>query len=138
VAFLLDTNVVSELRKAACDPHVREWHRRQRQAEAYISALVVGEIRQGIERVRRRDPAQAASLERWLVGLHPAYRDRVLPVTVAIAQEWGRLNALSRPLPAIDGLMAATAKVHRLILVTRNVDDVARAGIDVVNPFEPV
>ena len=112
------------------------WHHGQQRAEAYISVLVLGEIRQGIERVRPRDPAQAAALDRWLAGLLPAYRDRILPVTPAIADEWGRLNALPQPLPAVDGLMAATAKVHNLVLVTRNVADVARAGVAVVNPFE--
>jgi len=70
------------------------------------------------------------------VGLVPAYRDRILPVTVAIAEEWGRLNALPRPLPVVDGLMAATAKVHGLTFVTRNVSDVARAGVKLLNPFE--
>jgi predicted nucleic acid-binding protein len=137
VTFLLDTNVVSELRKVVPNPHVLAWHESQRHAEAYLSVLVVGEIRQGIERVRPRDPAQADALERWLVRLLPVYRERILPVSVAIAEEWGRLNAVPQPLPAVDGLIAATAKVHGLVLVTRNVADVARAGIAVVNPFEP-
>ena len=137
MAYLLDTNVVSELRKTAPDPHVLAWHQRQRRAEAYISTLVVGEIRQGIERARPRDPAQADALERWLVGLLSAYRARILPVTVDVAQEWGRLNALPQPLPVVDGLMAATAKVHGLSFVTRNVAEVARAGVTVVNPFDP-
>jgi predicted nucleic acid-binding protein len=66
------------------------------------------------------------------------YRDRILAVTVAIAEEWGRLNALPQPLPVVDGLIAATAKVHRLVLVTRNVADVERTGITVLNPFEAV
>lgn len=136
MAYLLDTNVVSELRKAAPNSHVLAWQQRHRRAEAYISALVVGEIRQGIERVRPRDPAQADVLERWLTGLVSAYRDRILPVTVDIAEEWGRLNASPQPLPVIDGLMAATAKVHRLTLVTRNVPDVARTGVTLLNPFE--
>lgn len=136
MAYLLDTNVVSELRKVAPNPRVLAWHQSRRRAEAYISVLVVGEIRQGIERVRPRDPGQADTLERWLIGLIPAYRDRILPVTVAIAQEWGRLNALPQPLPVVDGLMAATAKVHGLILVTRNVADVVWAGVKVLNPFE--
>ncbi|HZN18702.1 MAG TPA: type II toxin-antitoxin system VapC family toxin [Micromonosporaceae bacterium] len=136
MAYLLDTNVVSELRKITPNLHVLAWRQSQRHAEAYISTLVVGEIRQGIERVRPRDPVQADALERWLVGLVPAYRDRILPVTVAIAEEWGRLNALPRPLPVVDGLMAATAKVHGLTFVTRNVSDVARAGVKLLNPFE--
>ena len=137
VAYLLDANVVSELRKPKPNVNVLTWYEGQRRAEAFISTLVVGEIRQGIERVRARDTVQADALERWLTGLVTAYRGRVLPITVDVADAWGRMNASPAPLPAIDGLMAATAKVHRLTLVTRNVTDVARAGVPVVNPFEP-
>lgn len=137
VAYLLDTNVVSELRKTAPNPHVLAWHQNHRRAKAYISTLVVGEITHGIERLRPRDPVQADVLERWLVGLLPAYRDRILPVTVDVAEEWGRLNTLPQPLPVVDGLMAATAKVHGLTLVTRNTADVERAGVPVLNPFQP-
>ncbi|HKT01582.1 MAG TPA: type II toxin-antitoxin system VapC family toxin [Rugosimonospora sp.] len=136
MAYLLDTNVVSELRRRKPDPHVAAWADRHAPAITYLSVLVVGEIRQGIERKRPNDPTQADMLERWLDDLVRLYRDRILPVTMDIAQEWGRMNPAARP-PIIDGLLVATARVHRLTLVTRNVADVARTGVPVANPFEP-
>jgi predicted nucleic acid-binding protein len=136
VAFLLDTNVVSELRKSVPDPNVARWAVTNAQSGIFISALVIGEIRHGIEKVRDRDPRQADALEMWLDNLVVAYQDRVLPVTVAVADEWGELNAMSPPPPHIDGLMAATAKVNHLTLVTRNVAHVAGAGVPLVNPFD--
>jgi toxin FitB len=133
--FLLDTNVVSELRKRVPHPAVLTWHRNHVGADAYLSVLVIGEIRQGIERVRPRDDGKAAELDQWLTGLLARYRDQVLPVTAEVAQEWGRLNARSRA-PVVDGLMVATAKVHRLTLVTRNTKDVLDTRVSIVNPFE--
>jgi predicted nucleic acid-binding protein len=133
--LLLDTNVVSELRKVAPDPNVVAWHQRNATASAFVSALVVGEIRQGIERLRSRDARRAETLDQWLAGLLNSYGDRILPVTIEIAEEWGRMNASAKPPPAVDGLMAATARVHRLAFVTRNVGHVATTGVTVVNPF---
>lgn len=102
----------------------------------YPSSLTVGEIRNGVELRRRTDPAQAAILERRLHGLHRQFSDRIIPITSEIAEEWGRLNAV-RPLPAMDGLIAATARVNGWTLVSRNVKDFEGTGVSVVNPFDP-
>mgnify|MGYP001217449509 CR=1 FL=1 len=82
-----------------------------------------------------RDPTAANRLEVWLQGLYGLFGERVLPITREIAEEWGRLNA-QRPLPAADSLLGATANVHRLVLATRNVKDLDRTGVELVNPFE--
>jgi len=136
VAFLLDTNVVSEARRPAADSNVSAWLGSVPDAELYVSVLVIGEIRQGIERLRRRDPARVRVFEAWLSTLLHDYADRILPVTAEVAEEWGRLN-VPDPLPVIDGLMAATAKVRGWTFVTRNVNDLARAGVRLLNPFDP-
>jgi predicted nucleic acid-binding protein len=136
VSYLLDTNVISELRKPQADPHVRAWFAAAPGERLYLSVLTVGEIRRGIERLRRRDPAQAAVFEAWLASLQRQYADRLLPVTAEIAEEWGRLN-VPDPIPTVDGLLAATARVRGLVLVTRNTADLARTGVRLVDPFTP-
>ena len=136
MSFLLDTNVISEARKPAADSNVRSWMASVKGNDLYLSVLTVGEIRQGIERLRRREPARATVYETWLGQLHRDYSDRILPITSEIAEHWGRLN-VPDPIPTIDGLLAATAIVSGLTLVTRNTADVARTGVSLLNPFEP-
>lgn len=136
MSFLLDTNVVSEPRKGRrVDANVMRWFSSVRTEELYISVLVIGEIRQGIEGLRRRDPLQASHLESWLVGLRRGYADRILPVDLDAAEEWGRMN-VPDPISTRDGLMAATAKVRNMTFVTRNTADVARTGVRLLNPFD--
>ncbi len=137
MSFLLDTNVISEARKRRGNPHVKTWMASVRGADLFLSVLIVGEIRQGIERLRRRDPAQAAVYEDWLAGLHRDYASRILPITADIAEEWGRMN-VPDPVATIDGLLAATAKARGLTLVTRNTADLVRTGVPLLNPFEPL
>ncbi|MFO0604508.1 MAG: type II toxin-antitoxin system VapC family toxin [Polyangiales bacterium] len=135
--FLVDTNVLAELRKGArCDPHVARWSGRHPTSAMWISVITLGEIRKGVELVRPRDPSQAAALEAWLLRVTGAFSGRTLALDATVADAWGRMNARSQ-LPAIDGLLAATASAHGLVLATRNVRDFARAGVALVNPFEP-
>jgi toxin FitB len=135
VGYLLDTNVVSELRKNAPDPRVAAWIHSLAEGQTYLSSLVVGEIRQGVERKRNKDPDQAELLDAWLTRLESTYADRIIPVTRAIAEEWGRMN-VPDPLPPIDGLMVATAKSHGWTFATRNVKHIRNRGVSLINPFE--
>ncbi len=135
MSFLLDTNVVSELRKGLrCNPRVAGWFAGIDDADVYLSVLVVGELRQGIERLRDKDPRQSNALERWLVEILAAHVDRILDIDRAVAEEWGRLAA-RRTVSVIDGLLAATARTHGLTLATRNVKHFAATGVAHFDPF---
>lgn len=136
MSYLLDTNVVSEVRKGErADGGVIRWLSRTNERELYLSVLVVGEIRQGIERLRRRDPAQAAAFDAWLAGLRAHYGERILEIGLGDAERWGRMNAPD-PLPAVDSLMAAQARNRDMVLVSANTRDFERTGVELLNPFE--
>lgn len=136
MSYLLDTNVISELRKGKrAERSVAEWFDGLADQEVYLSVLTIGEIRRGVESVRRRDPDSAAALDSWLARLTEAHRDRILEVDRAIAEEWGRMN-VPDPLPVVDGLLAATARVVGLTLVTRNITDVKATGVELLDPFD--
>jgi toxin FitB len=135
MGYLVDTNVLSELRKKErCDPNVAGWLASVASSELFISVISLGEIRRGIELLRKRDPTSARALEKWLTGLEEHYADRILPISAAIADRWGRI-ALDQPLPVSDGLLAATGIEHKLTIVTRNTDDFVRSGVNTLNPF---
>lgn len=136
MSYLVDTNVISELRKGArANARVRSWFEAVSDDEVYLSVLVIGEVRRGVEAVRRRDARHADALEHWLRRLVADHADRLLPLDIDVAEEWGRLAAV-RSVSVIDTLLAATARVHGLTLATRNVRDVAWTGVDCVNPFD--
>ncbi|MFL6232348.1 MAG: type II toxin-antitoxin system VapC family toxin [Thermoanaerobaculia bacterium] len=135
MSYLVDTNVISELRKGRrCNPGVASWFAEVSSGDIYLSVLTLGEIRKGIENIRRRDKPAAEVLEAWFQELGDSLADRILPVDQAIAEQWGRFN-VPDPLPVLDSLLAATALVHGLTLVTRNLKDVERTGVDCLNPF---
>jgi hypothetical protein len=135
VTYLLDTNVLSETRKREPDAGVTEWIAATPAERLYLSVLTLGEIEQGIARVRgRADREQAAALERWVRDVKLGFADRMLPVTLLVASAWGRQQH-AHPLPVIDGLLAATAQAYGMTLVTRNVRDFKRSGAWVLNPF---
>jgi len=137
VRFLLDTNVLSELRKGErCNPNVARWFAELPDEAVLLSVLSVGEIRRGIENVRRRDPPAAAALQSWLSELVKLHTDRILPIDLEVAQHWGYMG-VPDPVPVLDGLIGATAKAHGLTVATRNTEDIARTGVAVFNPFAP-
>ena len=138
--FLLDTNVVSELRRVQsgkADAEFTKWVRSVRTAELYVSVMTIEELEIGILRATRRDAVQGAMLRSWLSGhVLPAFAGRILPVDIAVAQRSAQLH-VPNPRPFRDGLIAATALVHGMTVVTRNVADFAPTGVMLKNPWNP-
>ncbi len=132
--YLIDTNVISETRRKAPNPDVVAWIERAAPDSLLISALSLGEIAKGAESLLRRDPVAANSLYAWLETIQANFADRVLGIDGDVTMAWGRLCA-HRPLPVIDGLLAATALVRGLTLVTRNAADFTGTGVILLNPW---
>lgn len=135
--YLLDTNIVSELRKGPrADARLTDWFKRRDRRELFLSAITLAELRRGIALIARRDSAQADNLRVWCDRLQRDFgrTGRLLPIRAAEAAAWGELMAL-RPLPVLDGFLAATAQVHTLTLATRNEADFAGLPLQIENPF---
>jgi predicted nucleic acid-binding protein len=137
--FLLDTNIISELVKAKPEPRVAAWIENIDEGLLYLSVLTLGEIRKGITSLR--DGARRVTLEAWLDrDLVFRFSDRILSIDLEVADRWGRIAgniaARKKPLPVIDGLLAATALHYDLTLVTRNIADIADSCVAVFNPWE--
>jgi predicted nucleic acid-binding protein len=136
--FLLDTNFVSELVRPKPDNNVRRWVDETDESILFLSVMTLGEIRKGIESLQ--SGPRRGRLESWLqVDLRSRFRDRILPIDDAIADRWGAISSLAaakgKPVPVVDGLLAATALNHNLTLVTRNSSDVAGTGVPTLNPW---
>jgi predicted nucleic acid-binding protein len=133
--YLLDTNIVSELRRRdRTNPGVLTWFHSVDDDDLFLSVMTLGEIRKGIEQLRRRDATQAVVLEQWLNTLETTFAGRLLAVDSDAADQWGKLQAI-RPVPIVDALLAATCLRDTLTLVTRNDTDFDGLGISVLNPF---
>ena len=134
----MDTNIISELRKGdRVDKNVQAWFDGVEDSDIYLSSLVIGEIRRGVELVRASDSQQAQRLEAWLRYIKDTFSDRILGLGNDICEIWGEFG-LREPVPPIDGLIAATALFHNLTLVTRNTKDVSRTPVSILNPFEDI
>ena len=132
--YLLDTNIISELRKVRPHGAVTAWISAMEEASLFISAVTLGELQVGIERTRRQDPSKASELERWVDRVPAVYR--ILPMDIACFREWGRIMDKKCPEMLQDAMIAATARVHRLIVATRNERDFKQLQVRTFNPFK--
>jgi len=132
--FLLDTCVLSETRRRRPDAGVLQFLTDADAVQLYLSVLTLGEMRKGIEKKRLTDADASSRIAAWAQRIETDFADRILPVDVAVARLWGDLSAAGRA-PVIDTLIAATALVHRLTVVTRNGEDFAASGVPLLNPW---
>ena len=135
MTYLIDANVLSEIRRRRPDPSVLDWFAETASSEQHLSVMTVGELRRGAALLRRRDQRAAASLDAWIDETVSEHRDRLAPVTIEVAERWARVG-VPDPVPPIDGLLAATALVHDWTVVTRNAADFERTGVRTLNPFQ--
>lgn len=139
--LLVDTNVVSELRKVRAgkaDQNVARWAERVAPSQLYLSVITLHELELGVLLAERRDPAQGAVLRKWLEEhVHPAFAGRILPVDEAVARQAARLH-VPDPRPVRDALIAATAQVHGMTVVTRNIEDFTPMGVPILNPWTAI
>lgn len=133
--YLLDTNVVSELRKMKPHGGVIAWLHELREDQIFLSAVTMGELQAGVERTRRQDPEKAEEIESWVDQVAESFQ--VLPMETKCFREWGRLIHEKPDRLIEDAMIAATARVHNLIVATRNERDFERLNVPVFNPFEP-
>jgi len=134
--FLIDTNVISEIRKGdRANTAVSAWFGAHATESRFLSVLTLGEIRKGIEQIRAKDSGKAAAFEKWLLAILASYEGRILDIGLDEAEIWGRVSSKGK-LPEVDGLIAATALAHGFSVVTRNVNDYKSSGVNVVNPWE--
>lgn len=131
--FLLDSNVISELRKTRPHGAVLAWLKATRQEEIGIPAVVLGELQAGAEITRRQNPAKAAELELWIDEIEQGWQ--IVPMDAATARQWARLMERKSKILSEDAMIAATARVHNLIVVTRNIKHFAYFDVPVLNPF---
>jgi toxin FitB len=133
--YLLDTNIVSEPKRKRPDQRAAAWLWSMDQGTLYVSVLTLGEIESGIAKLARKDPPAASTLTEWAEGIRRDFANRIFGVDLEIAETWGRISA-KRSLPVIDSLLAATALVHGMTLVTRNVRNIGGTGVAILNPWE--
>ena len=133
MAFLLDTNVVSELRKPRSHGAVLAWLQEVSDADLHLASVTIGEIQAGVELTREQDPAKAAEIEQWLVQVSCTYN--ILPMDGAAFRCWARMMHRQSDTIYEDAMIAAIARVHQLTVVTRNEADFSRFGVELINPF---
>ena len=135
MSFLIDANIISEVRKGKhCNPALLDWWTDVEDDELWISVLVLGEMRIGVEMARSKDPMKSEALDAWHKKVLDNFADRILPVDLAVVEEWWRICAI-RTVPTVDALLAATARSKHMTIETRNVKDFAGLNVQILNPF---